>query len=317
MKIVLTGSIAYDYLMTFPGHFRDHILPDRLDSLSLSFLVDKLIRRRGGVAANIAYTMALLGEHPAIMATVGEDFAEYGAWLQAQGVNTTAVRTIPELLTASFFVNTDQSNAQIASFYTGAMAHASELRFSDLAERPDLVVISPNDPEAMVAYARECSELGIRYVYDPSQQIVRLDAEALQEGIEGCEALFANDYEMGMIEQKTGWGLKAIDRLDKLVVVTNGEHGSDIYIQGEHLHVDAVKPKQIADPTGVGDAYRGGFFKGYMHGLSLEHCGQLGALAATYCVECSGPQEHCFDLSAFAARFRENYGDEGALDKIL
>ncbi len=317
MKIVLTGSIAYDYLMTFPGHFRDHILPDRLDSLSLSFLVDKLIRRRGGVAANIAYTMALMGERPAIMATVGEDFEEYGAWLQKQGVDISAVRTIPDLLTASFFVNTDQSNAQIASFYTGAMAHASELRFSDLAERPDLVVISPNDPEAMVAYAHECRELGIRYIYDPSQQIVRLDAKALQEGIEGCEALFANDYEMGMIEQKTGLDFKAIDRLDKLVVVTRGEHGSDIYSQGEHVHVDAVKPDQIADPTGVGDAYRGGFFKGYVHGVSLERCGQMGSLAATYCLERAGPQEHCFDMSDFAARLRENYGSNEELDEIL
>ena len=317
MKIVLTGSIAFDYLMTFPGQFRDHILPDRLESLSLSFLVDKLIRRRGGVAANIAYTMALLGERPAIMATVGEDFEEYGSWLQEQGVDITAVRTLPELLTASFFVNTDQSNAQIASFYAGAMAHAAELRFSDLAEPPDLAVISPNDPGAMLAYARECGQLGIRYVYDPSQQIVRLDAEALQEGIEGCEALFANDYEIGMIEQKTGMDHEAIARLGKLVVITRGEHGSDIYNQGEHVHVDAVKPEQIADPTGVGDAYRGGFFKGYLHGLSLERCGQLGSLAATYCLECSGPQEHCFDLKSFAGRFRESYGDDGELDKIL
>ncbi len=317
MKMVITGSIAYDYLMSFPGHFRDHILPDRLDSLSLSFLVDKLIRRRGGVAANIAYTMALMGERPTIMATVGEDFEEYGAWLQEQGVDISAVRAIPDLLTASFFVNTDQSNAQIASFYTGAMAHASELRFNDLPERPDLVVISPNDPEAMVAYVRECRELGIRYIYDPSQQIVRLDAAALQKGIEGCEALFVNDYEMGMIEQKTGLGFKAIDRLDKLVVVTRGEHGSDLYSRGEHMHVDAVKPDQIADPTGVGDAYRGGFFKGYMHGLSLERCGQLGSLAATYCLECAGPQEHCFNMSDFADRFREIYGSDEELDQIL
>lgn len=317
MKIVLTGSIAYDYLMTFPGHFRDHILPDRLDSLSLSFLVDDLVRQRGGVAANIAYTMALLGERPTIMATVGSDFEDYGAWLSAQGVDISAIRTIPDLLTASFFVNTDLSNAQIASFYTGAMAHAVELRFSDLPELPDLAVISPNDPRAMAAYARECRELGIRYIYDPSQQIVRLDAEALREGIEGCEALFANDYEIGMIEQKTGLDHQAIADMGPLVVVTRGEHGSDIYKKGEHVHVQMVKPDQIMDPTGVGDAYRGGFLKGYMHGLSLERCGQLGSLAATYCLECPGPQEQCYEKSEFAARFHENFGEDAQLDKLL
>jgi adenosine kinase len=317
MKIVLTGSIAFDYLMTFPGHFRDHILPDRLDSLSLSFLVDKLIRRRGGIAANIAYTMALLGEHPTIMATVGEDFAEYGTWLKDVGIDIGAIRTVPDLLTASFFVNTDRSNAQIASFYAGAMARSSELRFSDLESTPDLAVISPNDPGAMAAYVRECCQLGIPYAYDPSQQIVRLDAEALQEGIEGCKALFANDYEIGMIQKKTGLDHEAITGMGKLVVITRGEHGSDIYHQGKHVHLDAVKPEQVADPTGVGDAYRGGFFKGFMHGLSLELCGQIGSLAATYCLECPGPQEQCYEASDFAARFRENFGDSGELDKIL
>lgn len=317
MKIVLTGSIAFDYLMTFPGHFRDHILPDRLDSLSLSFLVDDLIRRRGGVAANIAYTMALLGERPTIMATVGNDFEEYGTWLREQGVDLSAVRTIPDLLTASFFVNTDLSNAQIASFYTGAMARAGELRFSDMPEAPDLVLISPNDPGAMVAYARECRDLGIRYIYDPSQQIVRLDAEALQEGIDGCEALFANDYEIGMIEQKTGLTHEAIAGKGKLVVITRGEKGSDIYTKGEHVRVEGVKPELIADPTGVGDAYRGGFLKGYMHGLSLERCGQMGSLAATFCLECPGPQDQCYEKSEFAARFHDNFGDDAELGKLL
>ncbi|HEY70969.1 MAG TPA: carbohydrate kinase family protein [Anaerolineae bacterium] len=317
MNIVLTGSIAIDYLMTFPGHFCDHILPDKLDCLSLSFLVDKLTRRRGGVAANIAYTMALLGERPAIMATVGEDFGEYRAWLESLGVNTKAVRTVPDLLTASFFVNTDRSNAQIASFYAGAMAEAAQLHFADLPDAPDLAVISPNDPAAMVAYVEECCRLGIRFVYDPSQQIVRLNAEALQQGIEGCEALFANDYEIGMIEKKTGLDRKAIAEKIKLLVITCGEHGSDIYSEGEQVHVDAVAPKQIADPTGVGDAYRGGFFKGYMHGVSLEQCGQIGSLAATYCLETLGPQDHSYDLKEFTTRFREHFDDDGELDRIL
>jgi adenosine kinase len=237
--------------------------------------------------------------------------------LESLGVNTEAVQSVPDLLTASFFVNTDQSNAQIASFYAGAMAEAAQLRFADLSIPPDLAVISPNDPGAMIAYAKECHQLGIRYVYDPSQQIVRLDAEALQQGIESCEALFANDYEMGMIEKKTGLDQKTIADRVELLVITRGEHGSDIYNQGGKVHVDAVSPLKIADPTGVGDAYRGGFFKGYMHGFSLERCGQMGSLAATYCLETLGPQDQSYDIPTFVARFREHFDDGGELNQIL
>jgi adenosine kinase len=190
MDIVCTGSIAYDYLMSFPGYFRDHILPDRLDTISLSFLVDSMIRQRGGTAPNIAYTLALLGMRPRLVGTAGEDFGEYREWLEAQGIDTSEVKIIPGKYTASFFANTDLANAQIASFYTGAMAHSSELSIYDLAEpRPDLVVISPNDPTAMDKYARECRELGIRYLYDPSQQLVRMRPEEIRAGVEGAHAL--------------------------------------------------------------------------------------------------------------------------------
>ena len=316
MNIVLTGSVAYDYLMTFPGNFRDHILPDRLDRISLSFLVDSLIRRRGGIAANIAYTLALLGERPKVMATAGEDFEEFSVWLEEHGVDTSAIKVIPGEFTASFFVTTDQANAQIASFFTGAMAYASQLSFANLIERPDLAVISPNDPQAMVNYARECRQLGIPYVYDPSQQIIRLNADDLRQGIEGCQALFSNDYEVGLIEDKTGLSLEAIREYADFVVITYGEDGANLYTSDDEFHIAAVKPQTIIDPTGVGDAFRGGFLKGYMHDLSLERCGQMGSLAATYCLEAESPMSHQFDMETFINRFRQYFDDHGELDQL-
>lgn len=316
MNLVLSGSIAYDYLMTFPGRFRDHILADRLDRLSLSFLVDSLTRRRGGIAANIAYTMALLGEHPVVLATAGEDFSEYRAWLEQNGVDTSAIRIVPGLMTASFFVSTDQVNAQIASFYPGAMARAAELRFADLALKPDLAVISPNDPSAMVGYVDECRRLGIPFLYDPSQQIVSLDSEALRFGIAHGRALFCNDYEFGLISEKTGLGLDAIVEQVEFLVITRGEHGADVYQAGHTLHVPAVAPDRMIDPTGVGDAFRGGFLKGFAHGLPLGRCGQMGALAATYCLEQEGTQGHHFNLEAFLDRMRRVFGGGEDLDSL-
>jgi adenosine kinase len=317
MNLVITGSIAYDYLMNFPGRFRDHILPDQLDRISLSFLVDTMIRQRGGIAANIAYTLGLLGEKPIVMATVGQDFDEYRAWLEEHGVDTSAIKVMPDLFTASFFVNTDENNSQIASFYAGAMARAHELRFSDLPQKPELVVISPNDPQAMIQYVKECNHLQIPYLYDPSQQIVRLEANDLIEGMEGCLALLANDYELGLIVEKTGFDLETISQFATFIIITRGEHGADLYTADDFITIPAIPPKHIADPTGVGDAFRGGFLKGYLHGLTLERCGQMGTLAATYCLENSGTQGHHFDLTAFINRFREYFDDQDELDQLL
>jgi adenosine kinase len=316
MNLVLTGSIAFDYLMTFPGRFQDHILPDQLDRLSLSFLVDHMVVQRGGIAANIAYTLGLLGERPRVMATVGEDFAEYRRWLEDHGVDTTTIKTIPGLFTASFFVNTDEINAQIASFYTGAMAKASELHFVDLDPKPDLAVISPNDPLAMIQYVTECRELEIPYLYDPSQQIVRLNPDDIQIGIEGCLGLLANDYELGLIIEKTGLDLEKMAQWAKFVVITRGENGIDIYTNGDLIQIPAIVPQVMVDPTGVGDAFRAGFLKGFMNKLDLETCGRMGALAATYCIESKGTQGHTFDLPKFTQRFRGHYKDQSALNTL-
>ncbi len=318
MYIILTGSVAFDYLMAFPGYFRDHILPDKLDSISLSFLVESLSKRRGGIAPNIAYTLALLGEKPRVMATVGEDFEDYRLWLESKGIDTSLMKVIPGVFTASFFCNTDLANNQIASFYTGAMGYAGGLSFRQWQGKlPDLVVISPNDPQAMKQYVVECRELGIAYIYDPSQQIVRLTGEELRIGLAGAQALFVNDYEFGLVKKMTG--LSAQDMLQYLqfVVVTCGKDGSRVYSREKEYHIPVVAPEPMVEPTGVGDAYRGGFLAGYSHALELETCAQMGALAATYCVEQHGTQGHNYTLAEFVTRFRQHFDDRGQLDRLL
>src|SRR6478735_4042366 len=209
MSIVVTGSIAFDYLMSFPGKFTEHFLPEHMSRISLSFLVDSMDKRRGGCAPNIAYTLALLGERPHLMATAGQDFGDYRRWLDAAGVDTTLVREISDKFTASFFCSTDQANNQIASFYTGAMAHAAELSFRT-AGQTDLVIISPNDPAAMTQYAAECRTLGIPYIFDPGQQCARMNGDELTEGIVGAHIVICNDYELELIRQKTEMGEQEI-----------------------------------------------------------------------------------------------------------
>ena len=315
-SIVLTGSIAFDYLMSFPGRFSEHILPEMIDKISLSFLVDSLVRRPGGIAANIAYTMALLDERPIIMATVGEDFEDQRRWLDSKGVDTSKVLVIPDELTASFFVTTDEVNAQIASFFPGAMAHAAQLSFNDVDPKPDLAVISPNDPAVMNQYCLECTELGIPYLYDPSQQIIRLKKDELWNGIQKASLLFCNEYELGLIKEKTGRAEEEIFGGLDFAVITRGEQGTDIFQPSGVLNVEAIPPAQIADPTGVGDAFRGGFLKGYLNGLSLPICGRMGALSASYCLESYGPQGHDFSLPVFLERYSTVFGDEAELSSL-
>lgn len=316
MKIVLTGSIAFDYLMSFPGQFKDHILPDMIERISLSFLVDSLIRRPGGIAANIGYTLALLGERPRIMATVGSDFEQQRAWLESHGVDTSAIQTVPDLLTASFFVTTDEANAQIASFYPGAMARAGELSLEDLSPTPDVVMISPNEPAAMAAYVNQAQTLEIPVIYDPSQQIIRLEPEDLNRSITASHGLFCNDYEFALIREKTGLDVDTILETTTFLVITRGEQGATVTTAKGEVIVPIVPPNRIADPTGVGDAFRGGFLKGYLHRMELPRCAQMGAVAATYCLEQEGPQGHHFTWEAFVARFREHFDDEGTLDDL-
>jgi adenosine kinase len=318
MEIVLTGSIAFDYLMKFPGYFQDHILPDNLDCLSLSFLVESMIRQPGGIAPNIAYNLALLGERPRLFATAGEDFAAYRDVLEENGVDTSGIKLIEGEFTASFFANTDLANAQIASFYPGAMAAAAELSLNDLeGKKPELVLISPNDPRAMVRYVDECKLLGIPYIYDPSQQIPRLKGDELEDGLDGALALFVNKYEFGMVQKKTDLSSDEIRQRTQFTVVTLGEEGSLVYKKESQVNIPVVTPDRIADPTGVGDAFRGGFLSGYAHGWDLEICAEMGSVAAAYCLEQDGPQGHSFTPSEFVERFREHFNDQGKLDELI
>ncbi len=308
MHIIVTGSIAYDYLMSFPGSFSEHLLPDHLQRVSLSFLVDTMDKRRGGCAPNIAYTLALLGERPHLMATAGQDFDEYRQWLESSGVDASLVKQVPGKFTASFFCSTDRDGNQIASFYTGAMAHAAELSFA-AAGPCDLTIISPNDPTAMVDYARECQALGIPYIYDPSQQVARMGGDDIKLGVIGAHIVICNDYEFEIIREKTGMDESAMLEHASAVVVTRGEKGASIMLRDRTINVPAVPPTAIVDPTGVGDAFRGGFMKGLAIGADYQVCGQLGSVAATYALEHMGGSSHTYTREQFDARYAQHFGD--------
>lgn len=318
MNTVITGSIAYDYLMTFPGRFQEHILPDQITNLSVSFLVDSMVRQRGGAATNIAYNLTLLGEHPRVMATVGQDFEDYRAWLEAQGVDTSAIVAIRDDFTASFFVSTDQDNNQIAMFYTGAMAHSHTLSFKELDDAPiDLAVISPNDPRAMIQYADECQELDIPYLYDPSQQIIRLSGDELRSGIAGARLLMVNEYEFEMVREKAGMSERDVTKQVDALIITKGERGSTIHTAAGTISIPIVPPAKIADPTGAGDAFRAGLIKGLALQVPWEIAGQMGAVAAAYVLEEKGTQNHRYTRTEFVTRFRQHFDDGGLLDKMV
>jgi adenosine kinase len=312
MIIVVTGSIAFDYLMSFPGKFTEHFLPEHMSRVSLSFLVDSMDKRRGGCAPNIAYTLALLGERPRLMATAGQDFDDYRRWLEAARVDTSLVKEIDGKFTASFFCSTDVDSNQIASFYTGAMANAGELSFRDV---PDcgLAIISPNDPGAMLQYADECRTLGIPFIWDPGQQCARMSGAELKDGMAGATIVVCNDYEFELIRQKTGMDEDAILTESGALIVTRGEDGCSILERGGTSDVPAVPPHRIVDPTGVGDAFRGGFLKGMARGASYAVCARLGSVAATYALEHLGGQSHAYTWQEFLARYEAHYGNPEGL----
>jgi adenosine kinase len=307
MKLIVTGSIAFDYLMQFPGKFTEHILAEHLQRVSLSFLVDSMDKRRGGCAPNIAYTLALLGERPYLMASAGQDFKEYDEWLQAAGVDTSHVHRVPDKFTASFFCSTDTENNQIASFYIGAMANASELSLRTVQD-PDLVIISPNDPGAMVQYAEECRTVGVAFIFDPGQQCARLSGDELRDGISGARLVICNDYEFELIRQKTELDEQQLLQHASGLVITRGEDGSSVYESSTRIDVPAITTHRIVDPTGVGDAFRGGLMKGMALGKSLKECAQLGTVAATYALEHLGGQSHAYTKKEFADRYAEHFG---------
>jgi adenosine kinase len=307
MRIVVTGSIAYDYLMSFPGKFTEHFLPEHMSRVSLSFLVDTMDKRRGGCGPNIAYTLALLGERPLLMATAGEDFGEYRQWLEAAGIDTSPVMQIDGKFCASFFCSTDADNNQIASFYTGAMADAGQLSFRTVRDCA-LAIIAPNDPGAMVQYAEECRTLGIRFIFDPGQQCARMSGDQLRDGITGATIVIVNDYELELLRQKTGLSEPDILKAAHALIITRGELGSSVVTPDGRVDVAAVTPERIVDPTGVGDAYRGGLMKGMALDLPYESCARMGSVAAAYALEHLGGLSHAYTWDEFKRRYEEHFG---------
>jgi len=323
-RIVVTGSVAFDYLMTFPGKFTEHLIPDRMSRLSVSFLVDEMRRVPGGCGPNIAWGLALLGERPALLATAGSDAVEYRARLEAEGIDVAGLKLEDDVFTASFFVSTDQDQNQVASFYTGAMARARRYPLSTLeADSIAFVVISPNDPPAMAAHAAFCRERRIPFLYDPSQQVTRLSGEEMREGFREAAILIVNDYEFGILMSKTGLTREEIERRVPVLIVTHGPDGSAIHAPigagGRLIHqVPSAKVEREAlDPTGVGDAYRAGLLRGLRVGAPWPIAGRIGSVAAVFCLEHQGPQPPRYTPAEFRARYVRNYGETPELDRIF
>lgn len=319
MSIIVTGSIASDHLMHFPGKFTDSLLPDQLHRVSLSFLVDDLVVRRGGVAGNIAFGMGQLGQAPVLVDAVGADFADYDAWLTRHGVNCEHVLRCDDVQTARFVCTTDDAMNQIGSFYAGAMSRSREIELAPVVEALggkdtlELVMISAGDPDGMVRHAQECRELGYTFAADPSQQLARISGEQAVELITGAEYLFSNDYELGLLTSKTGLSDEQI--LDKVRyrITTHGANGVEIVSATEPTVAVGVVPETgKVDPTGVGDAFRGGFLSGRSVGLSLERSAQLGSLMATLVLESMGTQEHAFEITTARTRLADAYGQDAA-----
>jgi adenosine kinase len=317
MKIVVTGSIATDHLMHFPGRFAEQLLPDQLHKVSLSFLVDDLTVRRGGIAANIAFGMGLLGLRPILVGAVGADFADYRSWLTRHGVDCDSVYVSEVAHTARFVCTTDDDMCQIASFYAGAMSEARNIELSPVQRRldgVDLVLISANDPVAMVRHTEEARALGIPFAADCSQQLARMSAGEIRKLIGGAAYLLTNDYEKELLESKTGLTTEML--LDKvgILVTTLGKDGA--LIRGRALdaeiHVPVIKGVQTYDPTGVGDGFRAGFFSALSWGLGLERAAQVGSMIAALVLETVGPQEYAIQGDEFAKRIAESYGDAAA-----
>ncbi|MDV7244216.1 MULTISPECIES: carbohydrate kinase family protein [Rhodococcus] len=316
MTIAVTGSIATDHLMRFPGRFAEQLLADQLSHISLSFLVDDLVVRRGGVGGNIAYAMGVLGGSPLLVGAVGADFADYREWLESNGVDCTAVRISTTAHTARFVCTTDEDMAQIASFYPGAMSEAREIELEQVTGTSgsvDLVLIGANDPEAMIRHTDECRQKNIPFAADPSQQLARLNGDEATALIRGAKYLFTNEYEWGLLQQKTGLSEEQIRAQVGVRVTTLGSKGVDIVeSDGTHTRVTVVPEKGKVDPTGVGDGFRAGFLLAHSAGLSFERSAQLGSLVAVLVLETTGTQEWTFDRDEAVKRLADAYGSTAA-----
>lgn len=308
--IIITGSLAFDHIMDFPGYFKDHILPDKRHILNVSFLVRTLRRQRGGIAGNIAYNLALLGESSTIFATAGADFGAYKSQLTGIGVDTSQIRIYEDTVTAVAFITTDLDDNQIAGFYPGAMSRASELSLTALPEKPRIILIGANEPRAMKSFVNECHKLAIDYIFDPAQQLSSLQKEQIETGVLGAKVVIGNDYEIELIQNKIKLSKKEILKEAEILITTRGGAGSVIATKGCEVQIPIAKPRKIVDPTGAGDAYRAGIIKGLIRDWDFEKMGKVAALCATYALEQYGTQEHSFTKGEFEERYLEEFGDK-------
>jgi adenosine kinase len=316
VPIAVTGSIATDHLTHFPGRFADQLLADQIDRVSLSFLVDDLVIKRGGVAGNIAYALGVLGHAPLLVGAVGADFAEYRTWLTDHGVDCSGVLVCDDVQTARFMCTTDDDMRQIASFYAGAMARAREIDLRPVAERGlDIVLIGANDPKGMLRHTDQCRELGIPFAADPSQQLARMDGAPIRRLVDGARYLLSNDYEWELLLQKTGWTEADVAERIDIRITTHSEKGVEIAGRdGTALKIGAVPATRLVDPTGVGDGFRAGFLAGVDGGLSLERAAQLGALIAVLVLETDGPQDWTWERTSALERVGDAYGPDAAAE---
>jgi len=308
-KIAVSGSLAYDYIMNFPGFFAQHILPSEIHNLNLSFTLNSLRRSFGGTAGNIAYNLALLGAKPLIFGVAGFDFAEYNIWLKKHRITTNFINVVKGDKTASAYIITDQADNQLAAFYPGPLPKnyvSSKL----LKNKIGLAIISPDDKNRMLAYAALYKKHGIPYIFDPGQALIAYSAAELKRIISSAEVIIGNDYEIKVLLDKLKLNLSELTKKLKILIITKGSQGSEIYSNKEKIVIKPAKPKNTSDPTGAGDAYRAGFIKGLISGLDLKSCGQLGGLVSVYTVEKAGTQTHFFTKSELLKRYQKNYKEK-------
>ncbi len=307
MNIIVSGSLAYDRIMDFPGYFEEHILPEKIHVLNIAFTVNGMREKFGGTAGNIAYALALMGEQPEISATIGNDYHRYLAWLTQNGLSTKNIKIIEEEFTAGAYITTDQADNQITGFNPGAMKFSSCLDFDRLNPKETLLIISPGNLEDMITYPRACKAKGIDYIFDPGQSIPMLGAEDLLQATEGCRILISNDYELELIMSKTGLNKEDLLKKASAIIVTLGEAGSRIYTPENEITIPAVNPKKVEDPTGAGDSYRGGLISGLVRGMSIERSARIGSVCSSFAVECYGTQDYRFSPAEFEERFKNCY----------
>ena len=315
MSALICGSLAYDNIMVFNDHFKNHILPDKVHMLSVSFLVPEMRREFGGCAGNIAYNLNLLGGHPLPMGTAGKDFEPYASWLEECGIDRRHITIVDSEFTAQAFITTDLDDNQITAFHPGAMNHAhlndvgdAQVNDVDNAEGVTIGIVSPDGRDGMLQHARQFTDAGVRFIFDPGQGLPMFDGDDLKGFIEQATWLTVNDYEWELVHERTGYSVDELSAHVEALVITRGAKGSDIHVGGKHLQIPCAKPAAAVDPTGCGDAYRAGLLYGLTNDLDWETTGRIASLMGAIKVAHHGTQRHHFDRDAFAEQYRESFG---------